>query len=81
MISDRPSRRPSLARADGARADLETVLPRLKAGGAVVFDDVSNQSHPELAGVWIDLFRRHPNFSVFTFTEIGFGVGFAIRHE
>ena len=64
----------------GARSDLETVLPRLKPGGAVVFDDVSNPSHPELAGVWTDLFKRHPKYSVFTFTEIGFGVGFAIRH-
>jgi predicted O-methyltransferase YrrM len=66
--------------AAGARADLETVLSRLKVGGAVVFDDVSNPSHPELAGVWTDLFKRHQRYSVFTFTEIGFGVGFAIRH-
>lgn len=64
----------------GARADLETVLPRLKIGGALVFDDVSNPAHPELAGVWTDLFTRHPRFSAFTFTEIGYGVGFAIRH-
>ena len=64
----------------GARADLETVLPRLKVGGAVVFDDVSNPAHPELAGVWNDLFKRHTKYSAFTFAEIGYGVGFAIRH-
>lgn len=64
----------------GARADLETVLPRLKIGGALVFDDVSNPAHPELAGVWTDLFTRYTKFSAFTFTEIGYGVGFAIRH-
>jgi predicted O-methyltransferase YrrM len=64
----------------GARADLDTVLPRLKPGGAVVFDDVSNPSHPELAGVWSDLFKRYPTYSVFTYTEIGFGVAFAVRH-
>jgi predicted O-methyltransferase YrrM len=65
---------------NGARADLATVLPRLKIGGAVVFDDVSNPAHPELAGVWSDLFTRHRSFSAFTYTEIGYGVGFAIRH-
>jgi predicted O-methyltransferase YrrM len=64
----------------GARADLETVLPRLKPGGAVVFDDVSNPSHPELAVVWSDLFKRYPKYSVFTYKEIGFGVAFAVRH-
>jgi predicted O-methyltransferase YrrM len=64
----------------GARADLETVLPRLKVGGALVFDDVSNPAHPELAGVWSDLLVRHPSFSAFTYSEIGYGVGFAIRH-
>ena len=64
----------------GARADLETVLPRLKIGGALVFDDVSNPAHPELAGVWRDLLARETKFSAFTYTEIGYGVGFAIRH-
>ena len=64
----------------GARADLETVLPRLKVGGALVFDDVSNPAHPELAGVWSDLFTAQRSFSTFTYTEIGYGVGFAIRH-
>lgn len=64
----------------GARADLGTVLPRLKIGGALVFDDVSNPAHPELAGVWSDLFTRNRSFSAFTYTEIGYGVGFAIRH-
>jgi predicted O-methyltransferase YrrM len=35
----------------GARADLATVLPRLKVGGALVFDDIAHVVHPELAGV------------------------------
>jgi predicted O-methyltransferase YrrM len=64
----------------GARADLETVLPRLKIGGALVFDDVSNPSHPELAGVWRRFLAAHPSLSAFTYTEVGFGVGAAIQH-
>ena len=65
----------------GARADLETVIPRLKVGGALVFDDISNPSHPELAQVWRDVVERRPSYSTFAFTELGFGVGVAIRHE
>jgi predicted O-methyltransferase YrrM len=64
---------------EGARTDLENVLPRLKVGGALVFDDISNQSHANLAGVWRAFLERHPNLSGYSFTEVGFGVGFAIR--
>jgi predicted O-methyltransferase YrrM len=65
----------------GARADLETVMPRLKVGGALVFDDISNPSHPGLARVWRDVVETLPSYSTFAFTELGFGVGVAIRHE
>jgi predicted O-methyltransferase YrrM len=65
----------------GARADLETVMARLKIGGALVFDDISNPSHPELSGVWRDVVERERSYSTFTFTELGFGVGVAIRHD
>jgi predicted O-methyltransferase YrrM len=64
---------------EGARADLAAVLPRLKVGGAVVFDDVAHFLHPELAGVWQEI-ATNRKFSAFTFTELGYGVGFAIRH-
>jgi predicted O-methyltransferase YrrM len=64
---------------EGARIDLENVMPRLKVGGALVFDDISNQSHPTLAQVWKDFLDRHENLGGYSFTEVGFGVGFAIR--
>ena len=32
----------------GARRDLRDVLPRLRVGGAIVFDDIAHQLHPEL---------------------------------
>ncbi len=66
---------------DGAQTDLENVLPRLKVGGALVFDDISNQSHANLAGVWREFLQRHANLSGHSFTEVGFGVGFAIRSQ
>ena len=65
----------------GARADLETVMPHLKVGGGLVFDDISNPSHPELLHVWRDVVESRRSYSTFAFTEVGFGVGLAIRHE
>jgi predicted O-methyltransferase YrrM len=64
---------------EGARSDLLAVMPRLKAGGVLVFDDTSNQSHPGLADVWSATVVSHPDFAAYTFNEVGFGVGFAVR--
>lgn len=63
----------------GARHDLEAVLPRLKVGGVIVFDDTCNQSHPGLSELWVDIVVDNPAFAAFTFNEVGFGVGFAVR--
>ena len=65
--------------ARGARADLTNVITRLKIGGALVFDDISNPSHPTLRGLWHDMIVSDGRFSTYTFDEVGFGVGFAIR--
>jgi predicted O-methyltransferase YrrM len=65
----------------GAIADLQTVMPRVKIGGVLIFDDVSNPAHPELRRVWADTVVSQSNFSAFTFDEIGFGVGLAVRHD
>jgi predicted O-methyltransferase YrrM len=64
----------------GAVADLQTVMPRVKIGGVLIFDDVSNQSHAELRRVWSETVASRPEFSTFAFDEIGFGVGLAVRH-
>jgi hypothetical protein len=63
----------------GARVDLEHVLPRVTLGGAVVFDDVNNPSHPDLRGVWMSTMAAHPEFSGWMFDEVGFGAAFAVR--
>ena len=65
----------------GARIDLQNVLPRLKVGGALVFDDLSNGAHPELERVWKMTVVADPRFSTFSFTDVGFGVGIAVRRE
>lgn len=63
----------------GAIQDLCDVLPRLNAGGAIVFDDVCHPLHPELADVWHELVASDPRFSAYTYRDTGYGVGFAIR--
>jgi predicted O-methyltransferase YrrM len=64
---------------DGAIQDLCDVLPRLNVGGAVVLDDVCHPLHPELAKIWSEIVVSDPRFSSFTFSDTGYGVGFAIR--
>ncbi|MDR3044980.1 MAG: class I SAM-dependent methyltransferase [Desulfovibrio sp.] len=64
---------------EGALRDLATVLPRLRIGGAIVFDDIS---HPELGylrGIWQRVVQSQPNMSCHVFDETGYGVAFAIR--
>jgi predicted O-methyltransferase YrrM len=63
----------------GAAADLVTVMPRIKIGGALVFDDVSHQSFPYLRQVWTGTVASNPRFSPYMFEETGFGIAFAIR--
>lgn len=63
----------------GARRDLEDVLPRLRIGGALVFDDVSHPAHPELAAVWERAVGRHRRYATWAFDDVGYGVALAVR--
>lgn len=63
----------------GAAQDLFDVLPRLRIGGAVVFDDIAHPAHPELWMLWQRMVVDDPRFSSFSYREAGYGVGFAIR--
>ncbi len=64
---------------NGASMDLTHALPRLKVGGAVVFDDIVHPSHPSLITVWKNYIVSDPRFISYSFTDLGYGVGFAIR--
>jgi predicted O-methyltransferase YrrM len=63
----------------GAASDLCEALPRLNVGGAVVFDDIGHPMHPELARIWNAMVVSDSRFSSMTYTDAGYGVGFAIR--
>ena len=63
----------------GAAQDICDVLPRLKIGGVLLFDDVANPHVPGLLDVWNRLVAHNPRFSAVTFDSVGYGVGFAVR--
>jgi predicted O-methyltransferase YrrM len=64
---------------NGAVEDICDVLPRLKIGGAIVFDDICHPKHLYLQEVWQNLVVSDPRFTSWTCKEIGYGVGFALR--
>lgn len=61
----------------GAATDLANVLPRLKVGGIVVFDDISRV--PVLRRVWEKVVKRDSRYVSWEFTDAGYGVAAAIR--
>ncbi len=66
---------------DGARRDIEAVLPRVRVGGALVFDDIRHPRHPWLERVWDETVAASPSFAAASFTEVGHGVAVALRRE
>jgi predicted O-methyltransferase YrrM len=67
--------------AKGAEQDLRDVLPRLKLGGVLVFDDICHPELPHLAQVWQRVVASDRRFATWEYTELGYGVAFAIRRE
>lgn len=64
---------------EGAMADLITVIPRLRVGGILVFDDIAHPKHPYLRRAWNQIVGKRQCFSSYEFTELGYGVAFAVR--
>ncbi len=65
--------------ASGAMIDLKNVIPRLKIGGFLVFDDISNPDHMYLKDVWDRVIVRSNRFTTYSFEELGYGVAFGIK--
>lgn len=63
----------------GAERDLLDVLPRLRVGGALVFDDISHPSHPYLYDVWREVVEQRRRFATWTYDDVGYGVALAVR--
>jgi predicted O-methyltransferase YrrM len=63
----------------GAAKDLRDVLPRLRIGGVLVFDDMRHPAHPRLHDVWRRVVGSQRRYSTWHFDDIGFGVAVAVR--
>jgi predicted O-methyltransferase YrrM len=61
----------------GASRDMANVLPRLKIGGVIVFDDVC--SAPMLMRLWRWFVKDDDRFRGWEFTDTGAGIGAAVR--
>jgi predicted O-methyltransferase YrrM len=62
-----------------ATADLKNVIPQIKVGGILVFDDISNQYMPDCSRVWKNVIESSSRFKTYSFSEIGYGAAFAIK--
>ncbi|MBI4063335.1 MAG: class I SAM-dependent methyltransferase [Elusimicrobia bacterium] len=65
--------------ARGATIDLRNVIPRLKVGGILVFDDTQNPDHLYLNNVWQSEVVQSGRFIAHSFNELGYGVSFAFK--
>jgi predicted O-methyltransferase YrrM len=63
----------------GATRDLRRVLPLLRIGGALIFDDIAHRLHPYLRDVWQRVVQRDRRYSTWMFDDVGFGVAVAVR--
>lgn len=63
----------------GAARDLRDVLPRLRIGGVLVFDDIGHPAHPYLSKVWRRTVERHRRYATWTYDDVGYGVALAVR--
>jgi predicted O-methyltransferase YrrM len=65
--------------AKGAKIDLVNVIPRIKIGGLLIFDDICNPYHLDLKKVWEKTIKNKNRFSTYSFEESGYGIAFGIK--
>jgi predicted O-methyltransferase YrrM len=66
---------------EGARRDLENVLPRLKVGGVILLDDISHPQHEYLETLWDELIGHNKHFVSQKYSELGYGIACAVRRS
>jgi predicted O-methyltransferase YrrM len=64
---------------EGAAQDLRHVIPHLRTGGFLVFDDIAYSGFAHLTRVWSQLVASDPRFITWTFRELGNGVAVALK--
>lgn len=63
----------------GAYRDIKNVLPRLKIGGAIIFDDISSHEHLYLNKLWTKEIKNKNNFYSYEYTDTGLGIAVGIK--
>ncbi|MDD5131489.1 MAG: class I SAM-dependent methyltransferase [bacterium] len=63
----------------GASLDLRDVLPRLKVGGAVIFDDIVQPHIEYLQNVWQRYVAGQMRFATWEYKDLGYGIAVGIR--
>ncbi len=66
---------------NGALMDLRQVLPYLKVGGIILFDDICHQSHPYLIEVWERAIREDGGILTYEYSELGYGLAIGVRFQ
>jgi len=63
----------------GARADLDSVMPRLAVGGMLIFDDINHPTYPTLYDTWRAFVADHPELVVHENRVDATGTAIAVR--
>jgi predicted O-methyltransferase YrrM len=63
----------------GASLDLRDVLPRLKVGGVIVFDDIVQPRLEYLQSVWRRYVADRFRFATWEYGELGYGIAIGVR--
>jgi predicted O-methyltransferase YrrM len=64
---------------EGAAQDLMHVIPHLRTGGFLVFDDIAYSGFAHLTRVWSQLVASDPRFITWVFRELGNGVAVGLK--
>lgn len=62
----------------GAKLDLDIAFDHLAPGGALVFDDINHNAHPELRGLWNEYKTKFPD-NIFIEHSQGCGAGVTFK--
>ncbi|MHB1947719.1 MAG: class I SAM-dependent methyltransferase [Gammaproteobacteria bacterium] len=66
---------------EGARCDLENVIPHLKMGGVILLDDISHPQHEYLETLWDELIGNNKQFVAQKYSELGYGIACGVRRS
>jgi predicted O-methyltransferase YrrM len=64
---------------EGAKQDLVNIMPRVRPGGVIVFDDIAHPEHTYLADCWRETVGANSAFRSTTYSDLGYGIAVGVR--